>query len=162
MRAAARTRPALRRLDIDVLIRETVALAQRHARAATALLRTNLGAGLPPVIGDPVQVQHVLLSLVVNAVDATASSPDGVREVTISSAQARPDAVRIAVRDTGPGIAPASVSVSLKPFYTTQPHGLGLGLTLSAPLVEQVGGRLRVQPADHGSHMDLSLPARAC
>lgn len=162
VRAALRKAPPERQaLDINGLIRETVALAQRHARAAHATLRTELGADLPPVIGDPVQVQQVILNLVVNAVDAAAGAPEGRRDVIIVSGVEGPDAVRITVRDSGPGITPEMGRRIFEPSFTTKPHGLGLGLTLSASLVEQMGGRLDVHPADDGGHLELRLPAQA-
>lgn len=162
VRAALRNAPVHDQpLDINVVIVDTVALAQRHAQSAQARIRTELADGLPPVVGDRIQLQQVLLNLVLNAVDATTATAPTRRDVLVRSAEAPPDAVRVSVHDSGPGIAPELRERIFEPFFTTKAGGLGLGLAVSASLVARMGGRLHVHATDDGGHLELRLPAHA-
>ena len=135
--------PRKDRMDINEAIHEVIELTRGQAVKSGASVQTALGEGLPLIEGDRVQLQQVALNVIINAVQAM-SDAEGPRELTITTAQAEPNGVLVAVKDTGPGLAPASLEQLFAPFYTTKPGGLGMGLSISRSIVEAHGGRLWV------------------
>jgi signal transduction histidine kinase len=114
---------------------------------------------LPPVLGDRVQLQQVMLNLIVNAVEAMATTSTGPRELLVSTAADTPDGVTIAVRDSGPGLPQAELRRVFDPFYTTKEHGLGMGLSICQSIVETHGGRLWAGAnAPRGAVFQFTLP----
>jgi signal transduction histidine kinase len=145
---ARRTVPEKGPLDINEMIREVVTLAEGEARRARASLRTELDANLPRVLGDPVQLQQVVLNLLLNGLDAMNGVVDRPRELVISTHREATDRVRVAVHDSGSGIDPQLAPRVFEAFYTTKRGGLGMGLSISRSIVEQHGGRLWAVPND--------------
>jgi signal transduction histidine kinase len=105
-------------------------------------LETELGKDLPHVKGDRIQLQQVILNLVVNAIEAMSAIGDGPRELVVSSARDGSQAVLVAVRDSGTGLAPEQRDQVFDAFYTTKATGMGMGLAISRSIVEAHGGRL--------------------
>jgi signal transduction histidine kinase len=134
------------RLDINQTVQEVVTLVRREAEGHGVALRTDLAAGLPPVLGDRVQLQQVILNLLMNGVEATASVTGRPRELLISSRRRESDKALVAVRDSGIGIDPQDLERLFDAFYTTKPQGLGMGLAISRSIVEEHGGRLWAEP----------------
>ncbi|MCP5159372.1 MAG: GAF domain-containing protein [Gammaproteobacteria bacterium] len=127
--------------------------AQRH----TVRIRYDTPLELPPVLADALQIQQVILNLVRNAIDAV-SSREEVGKI-ILSARLDQEIVEIAVQDTGPGLEPNIISQLLHPFFTTKPHGLGLGLPISQSIIEAHGGQLWVTPnSGPGVTFHFTLP----
>jgi PAS domain S-box-containing protein len=145
-------------LDINQIVHEVVRLTQPECVRQGVTLRVEVAAALPPVWGDRVQVQQVLLNLVLNAMEALAPVRERPREVWI---RARPEAagtVLVAVEDTGVGIAPEQRDQMFTAFYTTKAQGLGMGLAISRTIIEQHGGRLWVVPhAGPGATVQFTL-----
>ena len=108
----------------------------------------DLAADVPPVLGDRVQLQQLILNLVMNGIEATASVADRPRELLVRSRQDEPDHVLVAVRDTGVGIDRQNLEKIFDPFYTTKSQGMGMGLAISRSIVEHHGGRLWAVPND--------------
>jgi PAS domain S-box-containing protein len=131
-------------VDINEAIREVIELTRGEAVKNGASVQTALGEGLPLIQGDRVQLQQVILNLIVNAVQAMCAVAEGQRELFITAAQAEPNGVLVAVRDSGPGLAPESLTHLFAPFYTTKPGGLGMGLSICRSIIEAHGGRLWV------------------
>jgi signal transduction histidine kinase len=131
-------------VDINEAIREVIELTRGEAAKNGASVQTALGEGLPLVEGDRVQLQQVVLNLIVNAVQAMGAVAEGPRGLFITTAQAEPNGVLVAVEDSGPGVAPASLEQLFAPFYTTKPGGLGMGLSICRSIIETHGGRLWV------------------
>jgi signal transduction histidine kinase len=130
------------RLDINQTIRDVVILARNEAAAKEVALRMELGADLPAVLGDRVQLQQVILNLVMNGVEAMASVTDRPRELLICSRTFKSDKVLVAVQDSGVGIDLQNLEKIFDAFYTTKLRGLGMGLAISRSIVEDHGGQL--------------------
>jgi len=126
-------------------------------------IHNEVGPDLPPVVGDRVQLQQVLLNLVVNGMDAMGSVQEEARVLVISGrrdVQDRRTAATIIVRDHGTGLEPAQVERLFDAFYTTKPHGMGMGLAISRSIIESHGGRLWVEPhPGSGTTFAFSVPA---
>jgi PAS domain S-box-containing protein len=136
--------PRKDRMDMNEAIREVIELTRSEAAKHGASVQTALGKGLPPIDGDRVQLQQVVLNLIVNAVQAMGTVAEGPRELFITTARAEPNGVLVAVKDSGPGVTPASLEQLFAPFYTTKPDGLGMGLSICRSIIEAHGGRLWV------------------
>jgi signal transduction histidine kinase len=146
--------------SINDAILEVVALTRTEAANNGVLVRTQLAEGLPPVQGDRVQLQQVMLNLIVNASQSMSGVEDGNRELHVSTVSIEPAGVRVAVRDTGPGLSPESLSRLFEPFYTTKPDGMGMGLSICRSIIEAHGGRLwatRREP--RGALFQFTVPA---
>jgi signal transduction histidine kinase len=107
-----------------------------------------LAADVPPVLGDRVQLQQVILNLVMNGVEAMASVADRPRELLIRSRQHESDRVLVAVQDSGIGIDQQNLEKIFNAFYTTKSQGMGMGLAISRSIVENHGGQLWAIPND--------------
>ena len=100
-----------------------------------------------------------MLNLIVNAIQSMSGVEDGNRELQISTARIEPEGVCVAVRDTGPGLSPESLSRLFETFYTTKPDGMGMGLSISRSIIEAHGGRLWADMnASGGAVFRFSLP----
>jgi two-component system sensor kinase FixL len=112
---------------------------------------------LPLVAGDRVQLQQVLLNLVLNAADAMSTNLAGSRQIQVTTS-AKGGVARLSVRDGGSGL-PEDVEKLFEPFYTTKPHGLGMGLAICRSIVSAHGGRLRAEPhPERGAIFNLEIP----
>jgi PAS domain S-box-containing protein len=160
MRALIKKAPPRRdHLEINEAILEVIMLARREIEKNDVTVRTQLGRGLPTVEGDRVQLQQVTLNLIVNAVEAM-SMVDGPRDLSISTERADPEGVLVTVRDTGPGLAPASTQRLFETFFTTKAGGLGMGLSICRSIVEAHGGRLWATPnLPRGAVFQFTLPS---
>jgi PAS domain S-box-containing protein len=136
------------RLDINQTIREVVTLARNEAAGKGVAIRMELAAGLPPVLGDRVQLQQVILNLIMNGIEAMASVTDRPRELLISSRQHESDKALVAVRDSGVGLGGQDLERIFDAFHTTKPLGMGMGLAISRSIVEDHGGQLWAAPND--------------
>ena len=130
-------------LPLDV--NAEVAEALRHVTFEAAHKRVSLipgfDADLPPVLGDPVQLQQVVINLAMNAVDAVASQHEHSREVRVST-QACTDGVQIVVSDRGAGVPRDDEGRLFESMFTTKNEGMGLGLSIVRAIVESFGGRV--------------------
>jgi C4-dicarboxylate-specific signal transduction histidine kinase len=148
-------------VDLNQLVDSTTTLLRSELIDRQITVKTALTAGLPTVFGDPVQLQQVLLNLIINAMDAMASTPVEQRRVTICTCETPAGAIELLVRDVGPGIKPAHGKQAFVPFYTTKDHGLGLGLTICSTIIRKHGGTINLRNDDAGGAVaEISLPAR--
>ena len=149
IRALARRTPSEKEpLDINQIVREVVVLAEGEARRTRARVRTDLAGNLPRVLGDPVQLQQVVLNLLLNGLEAMHGLAGHSRELVIGTQPEASDHVRVAVHDSGSGIDPQLANRIFEAFYTTKRDGIGMGLSISRSIVEQHGGRLWAVPND--------------
>jgi signal transduction histidine kinase len=147
-------------VDLNELVREGVAVAQGEPRKRPFVVHTALADALPPVTADRAQLQQVIFNLITNAIDAMEPVVDRNRVLRVWSGT-RDNEVLLAIADSGTGIAPEHVERIFDAFFTTKPHGMGMGLSISRSIVEAHDGRLWVEPgALHGAVFRLSLPAR--
>jgi C4-dicarboxylate-specific signal transduction histidine kinase len=129
-------------LDINLVIGEVLALLHSDFLRRMIVVQTRLGADLPLVRGNRVQLQQVFLNLCVNAADAMDSMTDSSRRLTVMSERQNPGGVLITVEDSGPGIEPKNAERIFEPFYTTKPGGMGMGLSICRSIIEEHGGAL--------------------
>jgi PAS domain S-box-containing protein len=127
--------------DINELIRETIILLGDEASRNSVSIRIDLDAELPKVIADSVQVQQVMMNLIMNGIDAM-KEVDQTRQLTIQSRRPQDRQLMISVTDTGVGLPPQETNKIFDAFFTTKPHGIGMGLRISRSIVESHGGRL--------------------
>lgn len=145
LRALMRKAPLQREsMDLHALIRRAVDYMATATDACEerVRLRVELAESLPKVRVDPIQIQQVLVSLMRNSLEAMNDPRIAHRELTIQAERAADDSVTVTVRDTGCGFAEGVHELLFYPFFTTKPEGMGLGLPISASIVEAHGGRL--------------------
>jgi C4-dicarboxylate-specific signal transduction histidine kinase len=145
-------------VDINEVIREMVVLLRGEITQYFVSLRTQLAADLPRVMGDHVQLLQVLVNLTVNGIDAMADL-DGTRELVINSQPAADGHLMVSVSDTGIGLPSERAKQIFDAFYTTKPHGTGMGLRISRSIIESHGGRLWAgENIPRGARFHFTLP----
>jgi nitrogen-specific signal transduction histidine kinase/PAS domain-containing protein len=147
------------RVDINAAIREVIELTRGEATKNGVLVRTELAESLPLVRGDRVELQQVILNLVLNAAEAMSALAEGPRRLEIVTGRTGSGYVLVVVRDTGPGLTPAVEENLFKPFHTTKPSGMGLGLSICRTIVESRGGQIWASAnAPRGAVFQFKLP----
>jgi PAS domain S-box-containing protein len=148
-------------LEINETILEVIGLTRAVTLENGVLAKIQLSEGLPPILGDRVQLQQVILNLIMNAIEAMSEVKEGLRELSISTSKAESDGVLVAVSDTGPGLSQANPERIFEAFYTTKPDGLGMGLSICRSIVEAHGGRLWATANEpRGAVFCMMLPIR--
>jgi C4-dicarboxylate-specific signal transduction histidine kinase len=128
-------------VDVNEVIQEMIVLLRSEATRYNISVRMELAADLPRIIGDRVQLQQVLMNLIVNSIDAM-KEVDEARELAVKSQRTEKEEVLVSVSDTGVGLPPHQADQVFNAFFTTKPHGTGMGLRISRSIVESHGGRL--------------------
>jgi C4-dicarboxylate-specific signal transduction histidine kinase len=155
---AKRTEPQMVSLDINEVIREGIMLVQREVLSHEVLLRTELSPALPPVLGDRVQLEQVVINLLINGIEAMESITDRPRELVIRS-QHQAGHVTVTVLDSGVGVDSETAEKLFTAFFTTKPSGMGMGLSISRSIIRAHGGRLWVSPnPDRGAAFQFTVP----
>ena len=122
-------------------------------------VQTQLAEALPPIHGDRIQLQQVLLNLIINAVEAMSSVSERPLELLISTGNDPSGGVLVTVRDSGPGLRPESLGRLFDAFYTTKPNGMGMGLSICRSIVEAHGGRIWAsRGVEPGATLQFTLP----
>jgi signal transduction histidine kinase len=143
-------------VDINGVIEETQTLASRRLSDSGVHVATALAANLPPVRGDRVELQQVLLNLIANAIDATEARP--AARLWIRSSEVS-DGIRVEVGDNGVGLERVDTGRMFSLSYTTKPSGTGVGLSVSRAIVDAHGGRIWAEPnAEGGATFYFTLP----
>jgi two-component system sensor kinase FixL len=146
-------------LDLGNVMSDVVLLTHSDAILHNVRVVLEIDSGLPPVQGDKVQLQQVLLNLLLNAFDAVKNSPADERSVALQAELDRMSMLKVAVRDRGTGLNGDPFDKIFEPFYTTKPDGLGMGLSISRSIVEAHGGRLWAENnRDRGATFYFTLP----
>jgi len=145
-------------LDLNEAIREVAVIAEIQAKACGVTLELRLAPHLPRLNADRVSIQHAVLDLVINGIEALGEHDE--RRVIVETS-ARGGHAEVSVRDTGPGVARKIRGRLFEPFFTTKPEGTGLGLAIAKAIVDAHGGCLEVvDPPARGAcfRIRLSLP----
>jgi signal transduction histidine kinase len=123
------------------------------------VLHTDLSADVPPVSGDKVQLQQVVLNLIINGIQAMAAVTDRRRELAVSVSLAEPGVTQVTVEDAGLGLDPEIAPRIFEPFFTTKHDGLGMGLSICRSIIDAHGGQLWASPrAPHGTAFHFAIP----
>jgi len=138
----SRKEPSPESMDLNAATREVAALSLTELQRSGVILREDLAEDLPPVAGDRIQLQQVILNLLRNAADAMSTIDDRPRELLIRTEQDGANRVRLSVKDSGVGFMPQAADKIFEAFYTTKTDGMGIGLSISRSIVEAHQGRL--------------------
>jgi two-component system sensor kinase FixL len=145
-------------LEINEVIREVLVLTRYETSRRNTAVILELADGLPPVLGDRVQLQQVILNLIMNALEAMSTIEDRPRELRIQSSGSA-ECIQIQVRDTGRGWDMQHFTSVFDPFFTTKKDGIGMGLAISRSIVESHGGRLWAeQETPYGAILNFTIP----
>jgi signal transduction histidine kinase len=148
-------------VDVNEVIREMIVLLRNQATRYSILVRTDLAADIPQIMGDRVQLQQVLMNLIVNSIDAM-KDVEGMRNLAIKSQRAENEQVMLSVSDTGVGLPPRQADQIFNAFFTTKVQGTGMGLRISRSIVESHGGRLwAADNSPRGASFHFTLPTKA-
>jgi len=163
IRALSKKKPTEKTLTgVKALIDDVVAIAKYKMQARGTAVRVELGAELPPLWVDRVQIQQVLLNLMINAIEAMDTVPPADRILDLSARSGSHEgaaAIIVTVRDHGTGVSSADQGRLFDAFYTTKSEGVGLGLAISRSIVESHGGCLSLAPTQGpGATFQIVLP----
>ena len=146
-------------VDLNEAAREVMAMSLSELERGRLVARLELADELPPVAGDRVQLQQVILNLLLNAADAMSGVEDRPRQVLIRTERDEGGRVRLSVQDVGVGLDPQSMDRLFEAFYTTKPNGMGIGLSVSRSIIERHHGRLWAAANDGpGATFSFSIP----
>jgi PAS domain S-box-containing protein len=149
-------------LDVNDVAREVISLEQRELVSNHVSLQMELASALPPILGDQVQLQQVMINLVMNGIEAMQSVTDRPRELVIRSRQDGTQQVLVSVTDCGVGISAEDAGRLFDAFFTTKSGGMGMGLSICRSIVEAHGGRLwATATVPHGATFQFTLPVNA-
>ena len=159
LRTLVRKRPLeLRALDLNAVVNDVLPLVNGDAVRRGVVLRAELAPRLPAIHGDRVSLQHVLLDLIMNAMEAMDQNDGRERLLTVRTFCDN-GGVAVAVSDTGRGVPVDQRSRLFEPFFTTKAEGIGLGLAIARSIAEAHGGQ--VSADEHsacGATFRLMLP----
>ena len=146
-------------VDINEVIREMIVLLGSEANRHSISIRVDLAEDLPKVMADRVQLQQVFMNLMLNGIDAMKGITGG-GELTIQSQRGENEQLVVSVSDTGVGLPAEQADQIFNAFFTTKPHGTGMGLRISRSIVESHGGRLwAADNSPRGARFYFTLPS---
>jgi signal transduction histidine kinase len=145
-------------LNVNTMIANVVELTRDEAYRHGISVRTSFDRQNPVTVGDRAQLEQVFLNLMMNAIEAMSSSKADTRVLELKTAPKNGNEILVTVADTGPGIATENLGKIFDEFYTTKPHGMGMGLSICRSIIESHGGRLWASPGDNGLVFYVSLP----
>ena len=138
------------RLSLGVTARDAGGLLERELRNHSVLYREEIAPDLPDIEGDRVQLQQVVINLLMNGVQAMATTPEGERTLTLSVRPHDDAHLRLVVRDGGSGIAPEQAGRLFQSFATTKADGLGMGLSICRSIIEAHRGQISLSNNEDG------------
>jgi PAS domain S-box-containing protein len=138
----SRKEPSPESMDLNEAAREVMALSSNEFQRSGVTVQHELADDLPPVVGDRIQLQQVILNLLRNAADAMSTIDDRPRELLIRTEKDKGNQVRLSVKDSGVGFTPQAEGKIFEAFYTTKTDGMGMGLSISRSIIEAHQGRL--------------------
>ncbi|HUA15840.1 MAG TPA: ATP-binding protein [Verrucomicrobiae bacterium] len=151
--------PTLEAMDLNEAAREVLTLSSAEIQKNGVTLRQEFADGLPPALGDRIQLQQVILNLLRNAADAMNTINDRPRELLIRTQRDDRNQLRLSVKDSGVGLSPQVAGKIFEAFYTTKSDGMGIGLSVSRSIIEAHQGRLWATANDgHGTTFSFAIP----
>lgn len=161
---ARRSDPQYTALELKTVVEESVDMVRRELNNQHVALMLGLASDLPPVHGDRVQLQQVLINLLMNAMQAMAACAPGQAVLTVQIHRTPERLLQVSVSDSGPGIPAGAMGRLFEAFYSTKPDGMGMGLPICRSIIENHGGRIWArQPAPDsppaGATIYFTLPA---
>jgi len=150
-------------VGVDQMIREVLSLVQPEVQKHAVVVEEALVDGLPPVLGDRIRLQQLVLNLIMNGIDAMAEVTSRPRRLLIFCERGQGEdggpGILVGVQDAGVGAAADDLEKLFDPFFTTKRDGLGMGLSIGRSIAEAHGGRLWAsRNADHGLTFHLLVP----
>jgi len=147
-------------IDLNEVVREMIVLLRSETVRYNISVGADLAFDLPRLLADRVQLQQVMMNLMLNGIDAM-KNVDGSRELIITSRRSDNEHVLVSVSDSGVGLPPDQTDQIFKAFFTTKPHGTGMGLSISRSIIESHGGRLWFgNNSPRGASFYMDLPVR--
>jgi PAS domain S-box-containing protein len=154
--------PQMMQLNINEVVEEAVKLVRHEALQHGVTIRFEFASGLPPVRGDRIQLQQVIVNLAVNGMEAMTSVQDRERVLMVGTQRDQSDRILVAVADAGVGIERENLDRVFGAFHTTKPGGLGMGLAICRSIIEAHGGRLWAEAdVPRGAIFRFTVPALA-
>ncbi len=155
----SRKEPLPEAMDLNEAVREVAALSMSMFERSGVLLRCDFADDLPPVAGDRIQLQQVILNLLRNARDAMSTIGDHPKELLIKTEKDEGDQIRLSVKDSGVGLTAQAANKIFEAFYTTKTDGMGIGLSISRSIIEAHQGRIWATPNDGpGCTFSFAIP----
>jgi C4-dicarboxylate-specific signal transduction histidine kinase len=147
-------------VDINEVIREIIVFLRSETARHNILVGTELATDLPQFMGDRVQLQQVMMNLMTNGIDAMKDA-EGTRKLAIKSQRGQNEQILVSVSDTGVGLPVQQADQIFKAFFTTKPHGTGMGLSISRSIVESHDGRMwAAENFPRGASFCFTLPTK--
>jgi PAS domain S-box-containing protein len=146
-------------MDLNEATREVISLSLSDLQRSRIIVHHEFADDLPPVTGDRIQIQQVILNLIRNASDAMSRIDDRPRELLITTERDEDNLVRLSVKDVGVGFQPQASDRLFEAFYTTKEHGMGIGLNVSRSIIRAHHGHLWATANDGpGATFSFSIP----
>ena len=152
--------PEKSRLQINQVIEQTAALAAGQASRNEVAIKLELAPELPPVLGDSIQLQQVIVNLLMNGIEAMSGVTDRPRTLRVRSESQKNGQIQVSVQDSGIGLSADVMGHLFEPFFTTRQKGMGMGLPISRSIVEAHGGKLWAESnGSGGAIFQFTLPS---
>jgi PAS domain S-box-containing protein len=146
-------------VNMNDLIEEVVSLINAEAMIRNVSIETTLDRSLPPVLGDRIHLQQVMINFILNAAEAMTDIDDAPRKIILSTGKADKKMVKVGIRDSGSGIMEDKLDQMIEPFYTTKPEGMGMGLSINRSIIEAHAGRFWAENnSERGATFYFTLP----
>ena len=146
-------------VDINDVMQEAVSLVQNELLSRRIAMHLDLAPDLPPVRGDRIQLQQVVINLLLNAMEALKQSATVSPQIHLKTWEGGPNQITVSLKDNGKGLPADELEKIFEPFWTTKAEGLGLGLSISRSIISAHGGRLwATHNSDKGVTFLLILP----
>lgn len=146
-------------VSINDVVHDAIRLIEPQAERAGVTLQSKLAEQLPPVLGDSIQLEQVLLNLIQNAIEAVTAAAAGPGLVQVETCNGDATQITVCVKDNGVGLEPDEAEQVFERFHSSKPHGMGMGLAICRSIVEAHGGRLWGSPnPNRGATFTLTLP----
>ena len=146
-------------VDLNEAARDVLAMLRSQLRSNRVIARAELCDDLPPITGDRVQLEQVILNLLLNAQQAMSGINDRPKELVIRTERDEDDHVRLTVKDAGIGLTTEGLDRLFEAFYTTKAGGMGVGLSVSRSIIENHRGKLWAVPNEGpGATFSFSIP----